>query len=137
MNCDTKLFEKFNQVKKIMKISHDAKNNIEISEKEKKAIMKRCNEQMTLIVGILFPDEIDYLFENRQEICGLKSLEFLNEFYLFVWMRDQNIIQYYKFTEGLANVFKEIAKSCNYCDFQIKHLIAYTICKFLKEVYIK
>ena len=91
-----------------------------------------------LFVGILFPDEIDYIYENRREIRKSRTLEFSDEFYLFEWMKDQNIIQYHKFKEGIANVLVQIAtNSYNYCEFQIKHLIAYTITKFLDDVYIK
>ncbi len=121
IDIETKLNEKFDGIRKIMRIENK----------------KRRKEQLALFVGILFPDEIDYLYENRREIRKNKSLAFLDEFYLFEWMGDQNIIQYHKFKEGLGNVLEEIAKSCKYCDFQIKHLIAYTISRFLEDVYIK
>ncbi len=121
IDIETKLNEKFDGLRKIMRIENK----------------KRRKEQLTLFVGILFPDEIDYIYENRREIRKNKSLTFLDDFYLFEWMGDQNIIQYHKFKEGLANVLEEIAQSCTYCDFQIKHLIAYTISRFLEDVYIK
>jgi hypothetical protein len=121
IDIETKLNEKFDGLRKVMGIENK----------------KRRKEQLVLFVGILFPDEIDYLYENRRKIREKVSIEFSNEFYLFEWMKDQNIIQYHKFKEGITNVLKEIGKSCNYCDFQIKHLIAYTISRFLDDVYVK
>lgn len=122
MDIETKLSDKFDGLRKVMGIDN----------------MKRRKEQLVLFVGILFPDEIDYIYENRREIREKVSIDFSNEFYLFEWMRDQNIIQYHKFKEGIANVLVKIAtNSYNYCEFQIKHLIAYTISKFLDDVYIK
>jgi hypothetical protein len=121
MDIEIKLSDKFDGLRKIMGIDNK----------------KRRKEQLVLFVGILFPDEIDYIYENRREIREFRSLEFSNEFYLFEWMGDQNIIQYQKFKEGLGNVLEEVANSCKYSDFQIKHLIAYTLSRFLDDVYIK
>ncbi len=120
MDIEMKLSDKFDGLRKIMGIEDK----------------KRRKEQLVLFVGILFPDEIDYLYEKRREIRKSKSLTFLEEFYLFEWMGDKNIIQYQKFKEGLGNVLEEVANSCQYSDFQIKHLIAYTLSRFLDDVYI-
>jgi hypothetical protein len=124
-DIDFKLQEKFNQFKNIMKIENK----------------KRRKEQLALVTGLLFPDEIDFLFEFRREIRKNKSkvkLEVkLEEFYLFEWMQSQNIIQYCKFKEGLGNVLEEVATTCIYSDFQTKHLIGYVISRFLDDIYIK
>ncbi len=98
---------------------------------------KRKKEQLVLHTGILFADEIDYLFESRREIRKLKSLAFTDDYYLFEWMGNQNILEYYKFKEGLANVLTEIATNCQYCDFQVKHMIAYVLSRFLVKTFIK
>ncbi len=51
-DIDLKLQDKFNQFKSIMKIENK----------------KRRKEQLALVTGILFPDEIDFLFGIRREI---------------------------------------------------------------------
>ncbi len=120
-DIDLKLQDKFNQFKNIMKIEN----------------RKRRKEQLALVTGILFPDEIDFLFGFRREIRKNKSKVKLEEFYLFEWMQSKNIIQYCKFKEGLGNVLEEVANTCVYSDFQTKHLIGYTISRFLDDIYIK
>ena len=115
------LLEKFEKFKLVMNSKNDNK--------------KRRKEQLVLHTGILFADEIDYLYDLRKEIRKFGALAFTYDFYLFEWMGYKNVLKYHDFKKGLANVLIEIAKT-KYSDFQVKHMIAYVLSEFFKKVYI-